>query len=397
MPYLGSVPCPLNRYVKHTARIGGLILCLWCLWTGFVAADQPVSLVFRGDAATVEFALDGGGLIDFRLSQHPVNPLNWEVSTERGAGAVAVPRPQGHFLCLDRWGAPSEAEAARGIPFHGEASQVMWQVVRPVMLQGGRLEGEMACSLPLASMAVSRTIVMEVASTAMIVTERITSTGRLGRLYNLVQHPTIAPPFLDDTTIVDSNANLGFSQDGPVPDSQNAASLWPQVVLKTGTADLRRFHSASKDGHDVSSFVFADDVRFGWVTACQSESRLLLGYFWQTADYPWLNIWRHWNETRAAARGLEFGTTGYHQPFGVLLRQHRILDRQLYGYLDAGETHERSYLAFLAPLPENFAGVGTVEHRDGYLRITESGSVPQRVVLVPLKQLPWPNAIPTAR
>ncbi len=171
MPGPLLVSCPSIRHTISPRLLCGWVLCLWCLSGRAAAGEQPHSLVLRGDAVTAEFSLDGGGLIDFRLKEHPVNPLNWEVSTERGAGTATIPRPQGHFLCLDRWGAPSEAEAARGIPFHGEATQVIWQVARPVTIQGGRLEAEMACRLPLAGMAVSRRIALEVASTVIVVTE----------------------------------------------------------------------------------------------------------------------------------------------------------------------------------------------------------------------------------
>src|SRR5205814_1280026 len=66
------------------------------------------------------------------------------------AGAI------GHFLCLDGFGAPSDEEAAAGIPFHGEASkqQFDWsEMARPgsyrIVLKG---------RLSLAQEDVTRTI-----------------------------------------------------------------------------------------------------------------------------------------------------------------------------------------------------------------------------------------------
>ena len=59
-------------------------------------------------------AVGGGGLIEFRLRDHALNPLNWRVTPDLEPPVTAgKPYLQGHFLCLDRWGPPSEAELAR--------------------------------------------------------------------------------------------------------------------------------------------------------------------------------------------------------------------------------------------------------------------------------------------
>src|SRR5687768_2826748 len=91
------------------------------------------SLVFHGQAAQLVVDLAGGSLADFHLNGTTLNPLSWN-----------APRPGetsihgfGHFLCLDRWGAPSAAEGARGMPYHGEAANVEWAVLRDVATQEG--------------------------------------------------------------------------------------------------------------------------------------------------------------------------------------------------------------------------------------------------------------------
>ena len=40
------------------------------------------------------------------------------------------------------------------------------------------------------------------------VREEVENTGKLGRIYNMVQHPTIGPPFLDETTVVDASITV---------------------------------------------------------------------------------------------------------------------------------------------------------------------------------------------
>jgi hypothetical protein len=212
----------------------------------------------------------------------------------------------------------------------------------------------------------------------------MTNTNKLGRLYNMVQHPSIAPPFLNDDTLVDTNAHQGFVQDEPVPASRSSASRWPKLKIQGGEVDLRCFRSEQTNAtqHDVSSFVFADQETFGWVTATSPRHKLLLGYVWKTADYPWLNIWRYRLGGKLAARGLEFGTTGYHQPFPILVRQGRILDRPTYEYLDADEAVSKSYLCFLARVPADFEGVRELRFDGDAIRLRENRDVnPRRIEL----------------
>ena len=70
----------------------------------------------------------------------------------------------------------------------------------------------MSVELPMAGMSVERQISMRETAAVAHVTETVTNTNLLGRMYNAVQHPSIAPPFLDDATVVDSNATMGFPQ-----------------------------------------------------------------------------------------------------------------------------------------------------------------------------------------
>ena len=117
--------------------------------------------------------------------------------------------------------------------------------------------------------------------------------------------------------------------------------------------------------------MFDESNKLGWVTACNPAAELLIGYVWKLHDYPWLNIWRYRHNGRVAARGLEFGTTGYHQPFGTLVRQGRILNRPLYEYIDAGQTIKKSYIGFLAHVPRDYEGVAAIEHVPGRISLVE--------------------------
>lgn len=61
-----------------------------------------------------------------------------------------------------------------------------------------------------------------------------------------------------------------------------------------------------------------------------------------------------------AGSGLEFGTTGLHQPFHVLIKEGPILDRPNVHWLDAGETRTLRYGCFLLPAADGTAGVSNI-------------------------------------
>jgi hypothetical protein len=181
----------------------------------------------------------------------------------------------------------------------------------------------------------------------------------------MVQHPTIGPPFLDETTLVDSNAAKGFMQSSPLPNPEEPSVAWPQALQNGRPVDMRRLQSDPNP--NVVSYVV--DEPYGWATAVNPGRGLLIGYVWKTAEYPWFNAWRHVADGKPLARGLEFGTTGLHQPFPVLVRKGRIFGRTIYEYLDAAQTQTRSYVMFLARTQVGYSGVARVEVNDSAIMI----------------------------
>ena len=227
----------------------------------------------------------------------------------------------------------------------------------------------MGATLPIAGLEVRRTVGLSESAPFFSVSETVTNRNKLGRVYNMVQHATIGPPFLDETTVVDSNAQQGFMQSSPLPNPEQPEIRWPAAIHDGKPVDLRRLTNDPEP--NVTSFVIDGDL--GWVTATNASKELLIGYMFRTADYPWLNIWRHVQSGKPLARGLEFGTTGLHQPFGVLMGKPRILGRATFTYLDAGQSATRLYTTFLMKVPHNFAGVERVLYQAGRIVVQERG------------------------
>ena len=118
----------MPRKCTPKARKNGFLTSLTIL----LLFDCPRSIadeefVLNNGIVQVSAALSGGGITEFRFLDHAVNPLNWEM--RRDSAFSGKPYLRGHFLCLDRWGAPSEAEAENGMTFHGEAAYASWRLV----------------------------------------------------------------------------------------------------------------------------------------------------------------------------------------------------------------------------------------------------------------------------
>ena len=341
------------------------------------AESRPV-LKLQGEAAALVVDLGGGSISDFHLLDHGLNPLDWDSWYFRNPGEgdpPPGPRPMGHFICLDRWGSTSAAEEAHGMPKHGEAGIVWWEVTREPELKNGNWEAGMRAELPMAGLRIDRTVALSEKEAVVSVVESVTNYRPIGRIYNFVQHPSIGGSFLNEKTVVDSNGGRGFMQNSSLENPQDRVAHWPRAKKLDGTEVDVRFLS-DNDQPPVVTYLVEDE--YGWVTASSPDNGLLMGYLWRTAEYPWLNIWRNVRDGKPYARGLEFGTTGLNGPGHGLVATGRIFDRQIYRYIDASETQTFSYLNFLVAIPEDFAGVSEVIYENGTISVVERGEKGRR-------------------
>lgn len=357
---------PLIRYLT--------LLFLILLSASLTIADEArLTLTLSTEAAELRVDLGGGSIADFHIGRDGLNPFEWDSwskSPNSPDGASMEPRPMGHFLCLDRWGPATPAEAARGMPPHGEASKSWWKVDQAPHGYSDGVVAVLSAELPLAGLTVSRSIKLRESAAIFSVSEAVTNTRPIGRVYNMVQHPTIGPPFLDDTTIVDSNARRGFVQGLTNADPVGPEALWPTALKPDGTeVDIKRLADDGAPG--VVSYVIDDE--YGWITAINPSKGLLLGYIWRESDYPWISMWRNARDGKPFARGLEFGTTGLHKPMPVLLEKGKLLERSLFRFIDAGETQTFSYGCFQTEIPGDFEGVDRVEYNGETITIYERG------------------------
>ena len=349
-----------------------LITLFWTSSIMHAAADRPL-LVLDGQAAQLVVDLGGGSISDFHLKSNPLNPLQWDswfFGDTPDAEPPLDPRSMGHFLCLDRWGPATEAERAHGMEWHGEATRVWWTLDQEASNKDGQLQAQMSAELPLAGLKVTRSIRMADNQAIFTVSEAVTNTRHLGRIYNIVQHPTIGPPFLDQSTVVDANGTRGYMTERQMPTPEIPEVRWPHALKLDGTqVDIRHLTDDSSPG----VVVYLVEEEYGWTTAINAAKGLLIGYIWPTADYPWFDAWRHVKDGVPFARGLEFGTTGMHQPGPVLVQKGKIFDELIFRFIDADETQVFSFANFLMEIPNDFAGVADVDYAEGQLTVREDG------------------------
>ena len=170
----------------------------------------------------------------------------------------------------------------------------------------------------------------------------------------------------------------------PLPNPEAPSVHWPQALRDGQAVNMRRLTNDPLP--QVVSYTIDQDI--GWTTAANASKGLLLGYIWKTKEYPWFNAWRHVDDNNEPlARGLEFGTTGLHQPFAVLVSKGRIFGRPLFAHIDAGQRVTKSYVMFLLKIPADFMGVSDVSYTSNEIVIRERES--ERLFMIDALGLPF--------
>jgi hypothetical protein len=331
--------------------------------------DEAIHIIsLSNETASLSVDLQGGGIVDFHLPGDDINPLNFKIETEdmpehNRSGASY----RGHFVCMGRWGPPSAGEIKAGIPDHGQAANMIWE-----QTLSAQNELRMQVFAPLEGLQVDRAIELDEKCAVFKVTERITNINPLSRLYNVVQHPTLAAPFLTANTIVNCNAADGFNYKFSTNPLQHTAK-WPYGIMEDG--GTMNVSQPDKVYSSVFSYIIKKDAEFGWITAYTPEYNLLFGYIWQRETYPWVSLWQDFDNDAIRYRGLEFGTTSMHKPYKQIIEEgnHRVFGEASYLYIDAGETQEKRYTGFMIKTPDAFTEVSDVTMANGQLSVTETG------------------------
>jgi hypothetical protein len=330
------------------------------------------ALQLENDDLRVTVLEEGGHIAEICDKRTGVNPLwtpPWpsiEPSyydslkhSEYGGGVDAplLAGIMGHNLCLDIFGGPSAEEEAAGLPVHGEASLVRYELRRP-----GTLTTELTCEaeLPLANLQFERQLALE--GRWLRITESVQNPTGIDRPIGWTQHVTLGPPFLKKgATQFRSSASRSKvfeSAFGPADYLTTAAEFdWPHAPrIDGGTADLQLYTNADRSSAYTAHLM--DAAReWAFFTAFSPEAGLALGYVWRRADFPWLGIWEEngsrtqppWNGS-ALTRGMEFGVSPFPESRREMIERGRLFDVRTFRWIPAATRVTVEYWATLTPV-----------------------------------------------
>jgi hypothetical protein len=284
----------------------------------------------ESDQVRLTVLAEGGHIAELLHKASGVNPLwtpPWpsiEPSTytpeqhpEYGTGGDAklLAGIMGHNLCLDIFGGPSEEEAAAGMTAHGEASVEPYDVA----VEDGVLTARAA--FPEAGLRFRRSIWFG-SSTVVQIAEEVENLMAWDRPIGWTQHVTLGDPFVKPGVTefrASATRSKVFESDfaGHRSYMESGAEFdWPHAPRRGGgTVDMRTFAGPAMSGA-YSAHLMDPQRRNAFFLAQSPDSKVLMGYVWKQADFPWLGIWEE-NRSRTAppwngktvTRGMEFGVS----------------------------------------------------------------------------------------
>ncbi len=349
-------------------------LVIVILFPAFLHAQERVShegsdglLLSNGEVELVVLP-HGGAIASFLLTEDErrVNPM-WNpvrMGRERGSKETFGPS-RGHFLCVDGFGPVSAAERDAGLPEHGEANKLPWEVVRSTASSA-----TFRVRLPLAQETLTRTLTMAPNEQVVLVESEIESEVAFDRVMLWAEHATIGAPFLSlGTTVVDQSAKRCRTKTYGDPGSsrfpQGRDFEWPKLE---GHGDLRR-SPASPGFYEHIGCLMDEGRDDAFLTAIATKENLLLGYLFPRADFPWVQHWMHYPEDGAYAWGLEFGTQPYDMTKAEILALSPMFGTPAFRWLPAKSRISTRFLMFAAKVPPGFDRVSDVRLENGKLII----------------------------
>jgi hypothetical protein len=310
---------------------------------------------------------EGGHIAEILDKETGVNPLwtpPWrtsepsaygpEVYAEYGAGAESklLAGIMGHNLCLDIFGGPSEEEAAAGVTVHGEGSVAGYEILE----DGGALV--LRARFPLAQIDFERRI--ELCERTVRIRERVANLTACDRPIGWTQHVTLGPPFLEKG-VTQFRASATRSQ--VLESAFGAADRlcaagefdWPRAPRRDGGFMDLRVLTAAASSSAFTTHLMDPAREHAYFAAFAPAARLMFGYVWKQADFPWMGIWEEnysrthapWNG-KTLARGMEFGVSPMPESRRAMVDRGKLFGVPAYRWLPAMTSLEVEYCAVMA-------------------------------------------------
>ena len=371
--------------MKLTLMRRAVVLCFCVTFTALAQQNMTVfedltSLVLSNDKIALTVIAEGGAMGQIVLAddKEKVNPLWNPYWIARQAG---LQRPtsffRGHFVCLDGFGPSSTEERDAGMPFHGEAPTLTWQL-RTYQKKAATQSAEFFVTLPLAQETLTRTYHVVDGENIVWVDSALTSLLAFDRPAFWGEHATISAPFLEpgkvavDMSISRSRTKAVAAEAKPPRQLRSFVDFtWPMAPMVDGQQfDLRTAPLKAGTTEHVTSLI-DPSRRLGFATALHPEKRLLIGWVFRREEFPWVQTWLSNPGPNRMTRGLEFATQPYDLPRAEVLRNGPLFDSPVFRILPAKSRITSSFLMFYTQVPEGFLKVDDVQLGDGKLVIED--------------------------
>jgi hypothetical protein len=259
------------------------------------------------------------------------------------------------------------------------------------MTQGTLVYG---ADLPQAQMRLERQISLDPDNPVVYCQEVATNQAPFDRPISWNHHVTFGPPFLEaEVTLFDMPA--GRSKVCPATFTSSMALqpeaefVWPNAPSKTGGGLNLRTSPKGKYGH-YTAHLLDPALRTAFIAVANPRLQLLVLYVFDRSDYPWVGNWEEsynrdhvpW-KGREFCRGFEFSTTPFPLPRRDIIANGSLFGEATYKWLPARTSATSKYLIVLQKVPQDFAGVASVDFVGGSLAVHEYAT--GRTLRIPVK------------
>jgi hypothetical protein len=151
-------------------------------------------------------------------------------------------------------------------------------------------------------------------------------------------------------------------------DTSGAEFRWPEGHAEV-RVDLQKVRDIARSGF-VNNFLVDPAREYGFFAAVNPRMKLVFGYVFPRAEFPWLNIWEA-NNPEMLTRGMEFSNTPTHGTAKELAKAPELWGVPGYEWLNAKSQLRKRFAAFSVRVPAGYRGVADVRVAGGRLTIVE--------------------------
>lgn len=329
----------------------------------------------------------GGHIADFRLCGSPINSL-WEAPWQTIEPQTFSPHEHaalygdasvgkflsgytGHALALGYFGMPSAAEAAQGLPLHGEAASSEWGIA-PIEGNDYYVSLALEVELPVSRLHFRREIALRAEALAVSIREAVTNRSDHEVEFQWVEHATFGEPlFTNSEASLFLSGTRGLTWPLGYEGHElllNAAEYqWPYApAVDGGQIDLSQ--PFVRDGTGFVAAVLADrDRENAFVAVHNRRHGLVAGYSYDPARFPWIALWEEnrargyvpWHG-RTRARGVEFGTSPMPLGLDQACATRSLFDTPVLASIAGNSRIKTHYQLFLSPVSPEWTQIKDV-------------------------------------